>query len=102
MIRLLGCWEEPGVRSGQNVVTTMSRGWRLPSLGVVLPHTMSHQSSQIPAADISAATAVYAPRSAPTQDRVPILVTDHLRLWWITGPARHTHRRSASAPPDPL
>ena len=61
MIKILGCWEELDVRSGQNVVTAMSRGWRLPSSGAVLSHTMSHQSVQIPAADISAVTAVYAP-----------------------------------------
>lgn len=61
MIRLLGCWEEPDVRSGQNVVTAMSSGWLLPSSSAVLSHTMSYQSAQIPAADMSAATAVYAP-----------------------------------------
>lgn len=41
MIRLFGSWEEPNVRSGQNGVTAMSRGWCLPNSGAVLSHTMS-------------------------------------------------------------
>ena len=37
------------------------RGWRLPSLVTLLSHRIGHRSSQIPASDMVAATAVYAP-----------------------------------------
>jgi hypothetical protein len=51
MIRLVGCWEEPGEGSGQTCHYHVRRRWHLPTSGAVLSHRIGHRSSQISSRD---------------------------------------------------
>ena len=78
MIRLVGCWEEPGRGSGQTCHYHARRRWHLPSSGAVLSHRMATGRHGFPVA---------------TQDRVPILVTGRDQRRSLRGVGHGAHRR---------
>jgi WD40 repeat protein len=63
MIRLVGCWEEPGEGSGQTCHYHVRSRWHLPSSGAVRSHRTGHRSSQVSSRDSGSCSD---PRHRPT------------------------------------